>query len=127
LEKIDNNDGHGGGMRIIVVVAMFLCAAAPLPPQSRSFTGEIMDSQCAGMRSHSRMMQGLELKSAKECTQKCVKELGGKYTLFDASANTAYQLDNQDKAAPFAGQKVNVKGTFDSASKTIHVESIEPR
>lgn len=114
-------------MRIIVVVATFFCAAAPLPPQSRSFTGEVMDSQCAGMRSHTRMMQGLDVKTTKECTQKCIKEMGGKYTLFDASANTAYELDSQDKAAPFAGQKVNVKGTLDSASKTIHVESIEPR
>jgi hypothetical protein len=45
----------------------------------------------------------------------------------DQSTNTAYQLDDQEKAAAFAGQKVNVKGAYDAASKTIHVESIELR
>jgi len=114
-------------MRIPVVIATFLCAAAPLLSQSRSFTGEIMDSQCAGMHSHSRMMQGVNAKNAKECTQKCVQQLGGKYALLDQSTNTAYQLDDQEKAAAFAGQKVNVKGAYDAASKTIHVESIELR
>jgi hypothetical protein len=114
-------------MRTLVVIATVFCAAAIFFGQSRSFTGEIMDSQCAGMHSHTRMMQGMDAKSAKECTQKCVQQLRGKYALFDKSANTAYQLDNQEKAAGFAGQTVSVKGTYDAASKTIHVESIEAR
>jgi hypothetical protein len=51
--------------------------------------------------------------------------MGGKYTLFDPASKTAYQLDNQEKVASFAGRKVTVKGTLDAASKTIRVESIE--
>jgi hypothetical protein len=113
-------------MRIPAVIATLLLAASAVLPQSRSFSGEIMDSQCAGMQSHARMMQGVEAKNAKECTQKCVK-LGGKYALFDVSTKTAYQLDNQEKAAAFAGQKVSVKGTYDAASRTIHVETVEAR
>jgi hypothetical protein len=109
------------------VFAASLCAAALLLSQSRSFTGEIMDNQCAGMGSHARMMAGLGAKNARDCAQRCVHELGGKFTLFDASAGTVYQLDNQDKAAAFAGQKVTVKGTLDASSKTIHMESIEGR
>ncbi len=61
-------------MRRPFIVAAVLCAAATLLSQSRSFTGEIMDSQCAGMRSHTRMMQGLDVKTAKECTQKCEQD-----------------------------------------------------
>jgi hypothetical protein len=72
-------------------------------------------------------MQGMDAKSAKECTEKCVKQMRGKYALFEPATNTGYQLDNQDQAARFAGQEVNIKGTYDAASKTIHVESIEPR
>jgi hypothetical protein len=110
----------------IRVLALFVAAPAILA-QSRSFTGEIMDSQCAAvMHSHTRMMQGLGAKNAKECTQMCV-HMGGKYTLLDPSGNTVYQLDNQEKAAAFAGQKVSVKGPYDAANKTIHVESIEAR
>jgi hypothetical protein len=111
---------------LLLCVALLLGAPAVLT-QTRSFTGEIMDSQCAAvMHSHTRMMQGVGAKNAKECTQKCV-QMGGKYALLDSSGNTAYQLDNQEKAAAFAGQKVSIKGTLDSASKTIRVESIEAR
>ena len=110
-------------MRISVAIATLSLAASIALPQSRSFSGQIMDSQCAGMGSHAQMMQGVGAKTAKECTVKCV-QLGGKYTLFDTSAKTAYLRDNQDKAAAFAGQKVTVKGTLDAASKTIKVESI---
>jgi hypothetical protein len=114
-------------MRLFIGIAAFACAATLLLSQSRSFSGEIMDSQCAGMNSHSSMMKGVNAKDAKDCTEKCVHQFGGKYVLFDSSSNTAYQLDNQEKPAAFAGQKVNVKGTYDAASKTIHVESIESR
>jgi hypothetical protein len=51
--------------------------------------------------------------------------MGGKYVLFDPAAKTTYQLDNQEKAAAFAGRKASVKGTLDAASKTIRVESVE--
>jgi hypothetical protein len=111
-------------MRISAIIVIFLAAAAALLPQSRSFTGDIMDSQCATMGSHARMMKGMDAKTTKECTQKCVG-IGGKYVLFDASTKTVYQLDPQDKAASFAGQTVNVKGTLDG--KTIHVESVEAK
>ena len=113
-------------MRIFIGVALFVGAAALLLSQNSAFTGEIMDSQCAGMHSHSKMMEGVNAKDAKDCTEKCVHQLGGKYALFDPSTNTAYQLDNQEKAAAFAGQKVSVKGTLDQGSKTIHLESISP-
>jgi hypothetical protein len=114
------------GMRTPAVTAALLLAATVGLPQSRSFTGEIMDSQCAAMGTHAKMMQGVEARNAKECTQKCV-QLGGKYALFDAATKRAYQLDGQEKAAAYAGQKVAVKGTYDAPSKTIHVESIEAR
>jgi hypothetical protein len=112
-------------MRIPTTSSALLLTAVALS-QGRPFTGEIMDSQCAGMHSHARMMQGVEAKDAKECTQKCV-QMGGKYVLFDPATKTAYQLDNQDKVAAFAGRKVSVNGALDASSKTIHVESVEAR
>jgi hypothetical protein len=111
-------------MRAVGLIAVFLLAAAVGAPQSRSFSGEIMDSQCAGMGSHDKMMQGVDAKTAADCSRKCVA-LGGKYVLFDRGAKAVYQIDDQNKAASFAGQKVKVKGTLDAASKTIHVESVD--
>jgi hypothetical protein len=51
--------------------------------------------------------------------------MGGKYTLFDPSTKTAYQLDDQKKPATFAGAKVTVTGTLNATTKTIHVASIK--
>ena len=90
-----------------------------------TFIGEIVDSQCAQMGSHESMMKAEGAKNAKECTIACVKS-GGKYALYDAAAKRAYQLDDQKKARDYAGQKVRITGTFDSASDSIHVTNIQP-
>jgi uncharacterized protein YhbP (UPF0306 family) len=51
--------------------------------------------------------------------------MGSKYILFDAAKKTVYQLDDQQKPAEFAGQKVIVTGTLDKATKTVHVTGIK--
>ncbi len=92
-------------------------------PKGKTYTGEIFDSQCAMMGSHDQGYKMTNTSSAKDCTQACVK-MGGKYVLYDAAKKATYQLDDQDKAKEFAGQKAKVTGTYDSASKTIHVQTI---
>jgi hypothetical protein len=47
------------------------------------------------------------------CAQKCV-QIGAKYVLLDASKGTVYQLDDQAKAAAFAGLEVRVVGTLEN-------------
>src|SRR5689334_10689899 len=106
-------------MRVPAVIAILLLTAPLSLPQSRSFTGEIMDSQCAGMHSHDKMMKRVDAKTARDCTRKCV-ELGAKYVLFDPASKTVYQLDDQSKPAAHAGEKVTVKGTLDPGTRTIH-------
>src|SRR5215469_14765292 len=103
-------------MRTLGFITAFLLATSVGVPQSngRLFTGEIMDSPCAAMGTHDRMMKGVEAKDAKECSQKCVRMVG-KYVLYDAVNKTTYQIDNQQKSAAYAGQKVSVKGTYDAA------------
>ena len=93
-------------------------------PKSQTFTGEIMDSQCANMGSHDMMMKREGIKTAKECTLGCVK-MGGKYVLFDPASKTVYQLDDQTQPEKFAGEKVKVKGTLDKGTNTIHVTRIQ--
>jgi Protein of unknown function (DUF5818) len=103
-----------------------LCVGAGLGvarAADRTFTGEIMDSQCAQMGAHDNMMKGMGATNAKECAIACVKS-GGKYALYDPSAKRAYQLDNQKKAGSFAGQKVTVTGSLDS-DDSIHVKNIQ--
>jgi hypothetical protein len=50
------------------------------------------------------------------------KDSSGKYVL--KSGGQSYTLDNQSEAAKFAGKSVEVTGTLDSSSNTIHVEKI---
>src|SRR5437660_2450612 len=90
--------------------------------KSQTFSGEIMDQQCALLGGHSAMMNQGE--SAKDCANRCVS-IGGKYVLFDSSKKTLYQLDDQKKAQLFAGAKVKITGTYDTSSKTIHVANIQ--
>ena len=91
--------------------------------KDQTFTGEIMDSQCAQMGSHDNMMKPEGATNAKECAIACVKS-GGKYALYDPAAKRAYQLDNQKKAQDYAGQKVKITGNYDSSSDSIQVKSI---
>ncbi len=116
---------------IAAVASVMLLGAGFTQAKDRTFTGEIYDSQCAKNGSHA-MMLAKEGMAGKEndpmartmCTKNCVK-MGGKFVLFDAAKKTTYELDDQQKPADFAGQKVKVKGTYDKATKTIHVTSIQ--
>jgi len=97
-------------------------AAAPTG-NANAFTGEIMDSMCAGMGGHDQMLQSGKVKNARECTLECVK-MGAKFVLYNPATQATYELDDQAKPAQFAGEKVTVNGTLDAATHTLHVESI---
>ena len=100
--------------------------------KDKTFSGEIMDSQCAKEGSHAMMLkkEGMGDKgpndpmAKKMCTENCVK-MGGKYVLFNGASKAVYQLDDQTKPEQFAGQKVKITGTLDKATKTIHVTDIK--
>jgi hypothetical protein len=92
--------------------------------KTRTFSGNIMDSQCSKMGSHEAMKKKAGIATDAECTKQCVS-MGGKYVLYNPATKTVYQLDDQKKPEEFAGEKVTVKGAYDKATKTIHVESIE--
>lgn len=112
--------------------SLILLAAGVTIAKDKTFTGEVFDSQCAKNSSHAMMLkkEGMGDKDPNDpmvkgmCTKNCVK-MGGKYVLYDATKKTVYELDDQQKPEQFAGQKVKVTGTLDSATKTIHVTSIE--
>ncbi len=54
-----------------------------------------------------------------------VMKKGDDFVLSDAANKISYVLDDAQKASQFEGKKVKVTGTVDTASNTIHVESIE--
>ncbi|MGH9452559.1 MAG: DUF5818 domain-containing protein [Terriglobia bacterium] len=90
-----------------------LAAPAPAGPNT-TFAGNISDSMC-GLK---HTMAG---ESPKQCTEACVK-MGAKYVLADESAHKVYNLSDQAKAKPYAGQNVRVSGTL--KGDTIQVKAI---
>jgi uncharacterized protein YdeI (BOF family) len=108
---------------------MSIAACALLAPglaaaKEQTFNGQIMDSPCAKGGGHESMFKKMGTNDAKACTEACVK-MGGKYVLFNGASKTYYELDDQTKPKAFAGQRVQVKGDLDKATKTIHVEEIK--
>jgi hypothetical protein len=119
-------------MAIAVAASVMLFGAGFALAKDETFIGEVMDSQCAKNASHAMMLkkEGMGDKDPndpmvkKMCTQNCVK-MGGKYVLYDPAKKTVYELDDQQKSAELASQNVKVTGTYDKATKTIHVTSIQ--
>jgi Protein of unknown function (DUF5818) len=123
---------------LTALALMVLCGlsfAAPQGGKQKAFTGVIMDGQCAMMGSHEKMEKmhpkmfaksssALTGPEARKCTLACVK-MGGKFVLYNPKTKRTYQLPDQEKPREFAGEKVKVTGTYDKATKTIHVERIE--
>jgi len=108
------------GLAAFLVTTSLAVAA----PRAKTYTGEIMDSQCAMNGTHAQLEKMHNMPDdSKACTLECVK-MGGKFVLYNAATKATYQLDDQEKPRELAGQKVKVTGTYDKATKTIHIESI---
>jgi hypothetical protein len=97
------------------LVALQLWAAQPNQSGQQVFTGEVTDTFCAANKSHEEMMNENKTmgRDIQTCTQKCA-QMGAKYVLLDASKGTVYQLDDQGKAAAFAGMEVRVVGFLEN-------------
>jgi hypothetical protein len=111
---------------LLTVVALMMSGTVSFarPKTSRTYTGEIMDSTCAKMGNHDAGYKLTNTNTAKDCTVACSKT-GAKFVLYNATRKVTYEIDDQDKARGFAGQKVKVIGAYDATDKTIHVEKIE--
>ena len=91
--------------------------------KAEAFSGQIMDSKCSTTGSHEANMKRQAAKDARECTQLCAKD--GSFVLYDPHTKSVYQLADQVKPAPYAGQTVKISGRYEVWSQTIEIESIE--
>ena len=116
----------GMALALITVVAAFLPGSAD---QQHSFSGEVMDAQCAQAGSHEKMMAEHNFTTTLQCALFCARaqQAGGTFVLFDKSKNTIYKLDNQEEAELYASEKVTISGDYDAANKTIHIAKMEAK
>lgn len=105
------------------IAASVLLLPGLVMAKNTTFNGEIMDSQCAKGGGRESMFKKMGTNDPKACTEAFIK-MGGKYVLFNGASKSFYQLDDQTKPQAFAGQKVQVTGDLDKATKTIHVKDI---
>ncbi len=95
---------------LVVLASLSLAAGG----KEGSWTGWVTDTHC-GAKGQSTAHAG--------CANKCVKEMGAKYALYNTADKKVYVLEPQDKAADHAGHHVTVKGEVEG--DTIKVASIE--
>src|ERR1700757_3979953 len=81
--------GQISTLTLLLTVASALCAQS----KNGTFTGELMDKQCAQMGSHENMMKTEGAKNAKECTLACVKN-GGSFALLDPQTKKVYAIED---------------------------------
>ena len=108
---------------VVSIGACMLLASGLAAAKDTTFKGEIMDEACADDGGHESMYKKMGTNDPKVCTEACIKG-GSKYVLFNAD-KTFYELSDQKKPASFAGQKVEVTGTLNKETKTIHVTDIK--
>ena len=111
-------------------LAVLSFAADKNPAKLLTYTGEVLDSQCAlHVHSVEGTHQGVMNKmggTKESCTNACVKDMGGKYVFLEDRNNVVFRLEQQGKAAPFAGKKVKITGIAAKDGKTLNVANIEP-
>ena len=116
-------------MIVTFVGVAWLTLASDAAEEPRAFFGEIADSQCALnvhslTRSHREMLKSKSMGGTSvSCATYCIKYLGGDLVL--ATKKDVYRLDDQQKVAKFAGEKVKVTGVVQPKKDTIHVINIE--
>ena len=112
-------------MKRISLLTIGLAVASTLLAQSKSstFTGEIMDKQCAQMGSHENMMKAEGAKNAKECTLACVKN-GDSFALMDTKTKKVYPIEGGNNVQEFAGERVQITGDYDESADVLHVKNM---
>jgi hypothetical protein len=55
-----------------------------------------------------------------------IAKSGGQLVFQEATSQTAYQLDDQSKVAPYEGKSVKLMATIDPKTNTLHVIDVAP-
>ena len=88
--------------------------------QKAVLRGWLSDEGCAGGRAHSGLYTGTN----PNCAKKCVRE-GKKIVFVDTDHKRLLTIANQDSATENIGDYVEIAGSLDEQTKTLHVASLK--
>lgn len=102
--------------RLLSIVALFglMGLGLNLSAQQTPSTPQQQQTDATSSQQSARSFEGKIMKS------------GSKLVLQESSTQTAYQLDDQDKAKQFQGKDVKVMATLDPKTNTLHIVDITP-
>ncbi len=109
--------------RLLSIVAMLglsglgmnlMAQQTPSTPSSSSSMPQQQQTDATNPQQSARSFEGKIAKS------------GDQLVLQENATQTAYKLDDQDKAKQFEGKDVKVMATVDSSTNTLHVVNITP-
>lgn len=114
---------------LAVIVFISALASPSEAATEKIYRGYVTDSQCA-LNVHSLSQSHKEMLASKDvgttpadCVWYCVKQRGGRFVLQDKSK--VYKLDDQNISKDLAGKRVEITGTLDTQTNTIHVRKME--
>jgi hypothetical protein len=114
---------------IVLAAGILALATAAQGQETKTFRGEVSDSQCALnvhslTRSHQEMLKSKSMGgTANTCSVYCIEHMGGYLVL--SSGKDVFRLDRPDLVHGFEGQRVKVTGILDPKLKQIHVLKVE--
>ena len=105
--------------------------AAQTPSQTPSQAPSATDSQATPSASQNSSMpqsqtDATNAQQSARAFEGKIQKSGDELVLQETATQTAYKLDNQDKAKQFEGKNVKVMATMDPTTNKLHVVDITP-
>jgi hypothetical protein len=114
---------------MLLAAGLLLSLGSAFAQTSRTFRGDVSDSQCALnvhslTRSHQEMLKSKSMGgTANTCATYCIEHMGGYLVL--STGKDVFRLDRADLVHGFEGQKVKITGVLDAKANQLHVLKIE--
>ncbi len=106
---------------IVLMLIIVPFAAA----QTATFKGEITDEHLNCIQTPVKAVEGVTKKEGCVLYWAHFAKPPSKFVLYDAATKTAYQLDDQNWVQPYVGETVQITGTLNPATKTIHITGVK--
>jgi len=110
---------------LLLLVPCFLVVPSAGAQGNSTFKGEITDEHLNCIQTPMKAVPGVNDKVSCVLYWAHFVQPPSKYVLYDAASKTTYQLNDQNMVQPYAGEKVEVTGKLDAATKTIQVTGIK--